>query len=185
MCSSLTRCANPVCEPRHTQERKERFPCRHEKIGLRCGSVPWATPNDTITGDAGANGFYPEGGDDVIVGGDGLDTTYYLFATGPVTVDLTAGTATGEGSDSLTGVENIEGSDFDDTISGDAGPNTITGGPGDDVINGADGNDVLEGWRRERHPRRRRRNGHLHHRGDSEQLRRLTAGSDIGPPTAP
>ena len=101
--------------------------------------------NDTITGDAGANGFYPEGGDDVIVGGDGLDTIYYLFATGPVTVDLAAGTATGEGSDSLTGVENVAGSDFGDTISGDAGPNTITGGPGDDVLNGADGNDILDG----------------------------------------
>jgi Ca2+-binding RTX toxin-like protein len=100
---------------------------------------------DTMTGDAGANRFYANAGDDVINGGDGLDTIRYIFASGPVTVDLAAGTATGEGSDTLTGIESVDGSDFDDTISGDAGLNILTGGSGDDVIGGADGDDVLDG----------------------------------------
>jgi Ca2+-binding RTX toxin-like protein len=101
--------------------------------------------DDTITGDAGPNRFYANAGDDVIEGGDGLDSIRYIFATGPVTVDLAAGTATGEGSDTIAGVEFVDGSDFDDTINGDAASNVLTGGSGDDVIGGGDGNDTLDG----------------------------------------
>jgi Ca2+-binding RTX toxin-like protein len=101
--------------------------------------------DDTITGDAAANYFYPHAGDDTILGGDGIDTIRYIFAAGGVTVDLAAGTAIGDGSDTLSGVESVDGSDFGDTITGDAGPNVLTGGSGDDVIDGADGDDSLDG----------------------------------------
>ena len=69
---------------------------------------------------------------------------FYLRAPGPVTVDSISGTATGDGSDSLTGIENIEGSLHDDTLIGDAGPNLIWANAGDDAISGGDGDDVLD-----------------------------------------
>ncbi len=45
----------------------------------------------------------------------------------------------------VTGVENLIGSDFDDTLLGNIDDNTMTGGFGDDLLDGRDGNDTLEG----------------------------------------
>lgn len=101
--------------------------------------------DDQLTGDAGPNTFYAQDGDDVVVGGGGLDRIAYVFAQGGVVVDLTAGTAVGEGSDTLSGIQLVEGSRFDDAITGDAAPNTLNGGDGDDVIVGGDGDDSLGG----------------------------------------
>jgi hypothetical protein len=42
------------------------------------------------------------------------------FFPNAVIVDLTAGTATGEGTDTLTGIGQVFGSKHDDTITGDA-----------------------------------------------------------------
>jgi Ca2+-binding RTX toxin-like protein len=67
------------------------------------------------------------------------------FCALQVIVDLTAGTATGEGTDTLTGIGQVFGSKHDDTISGDANPNTLLGGPGNDTISGAAGDDTLNG----------------------------------------
>ena len=44
------------------------------------------------------------------------DTVTYVSATNAITVDLENGTATGEGSDSLSGIENAIGSNYDDTF---------------------------------------------------------------------
>jgi Ca2+-binding RTX toxin-like protein len=101
--------------------------------------------NDQLTGDAGPNIFYAHGGDDLVDGGGGLDWISFIFAPGPVIVDLAAGTATGNGADTLTGLERVSGSRFNDTITGDAGPNEIDGDMGDDVLSGADGDDSLIG----------------------------------------
>lgn len=51
---------------------------------------------------------------------DGVDTVSYAEALNAVNVDLNAGTATGDGNDTFIDVENIIGSDFDDTIIGKA-----------------------------------------------------------------
>ena len=52
-------------------------------------------------------------GNDTIDGGGGLqDIVVYWWARGPVTVDLTAGSATGEGTDTLAGIEWVGGGDF-------------------------------------------------------------------------
>jgi Ca2+-binding RTX toxin-like protein len=102
--------------------------------------------DDKFTGDEEFNLFLGRGGDDLIDGGGGLtDRAIYFFARGPVTVDLTAGTATGEGSDTLIGIESVEGGAFNDTISGDASPNSIWGWGGDDTISGLDGDDSIYG----------------------------------------
>jgi len=54
-----------------------------------------------------------------------------------VTVDLTAGTASGgAGSDTLLSIENVTGGGFDDTLSGDAGANVLDGAAGADTMAG-------------------------------------------------
>jgi Ca2+-binding RTX toxin-like protein len=118
---------------------------------------------DTLTGDAGANLLDGGGGNDTINGGDGndtviggtgndrliggagIDTANYAGATAAVTVNLATGTATGAGTDTLSGFENIIGSGLNDTLTGDANANLLDGGAGNDTINGGAGNDTAIG----------------------------------------
>lgn len=81
------------------------------------------------------------GGDDAIEGGPGADIVTYEDAFGPVEIDLAVGTATGWGSDTLASIDAIIGSDFGDTLRGDAEDNAIAAGAGDDVIDGRAGLD--------------------------------------------
>jgi len=118
---------------------------------------------DTLTGNAGNNWIDGGEGDDTLDGGSGLDTACYAAAKDGVAVDLAAGIAIGYGSDSLTVIETIVGSAFDDTLSGDGGANgllgsggadtlfagggndTLTGGAGNDALDGGEGRDRLDG----------------------------------------
>lgn len=103
------------------------------------------TGNDTLVGGEG---------NDRLDGGDGVDTADYSAETAGVTVDLAAGTASGDGigRDTLTGVENIVGGAGDDVLSGDALVNRIEGGAGSDrilagagdTVFGGDGDDIVE-----------------------------------------
>lgn len=105
---------------------------------------------DTLTGDTGDNVFALEGGDDAVNGAGGADLIFYpeppLEAEG-VNVDLTVGTATGAGSDSLTSIESVWGTPEDDTLRGDGANNELRGRLGDDTISGEAGDDVLNGGR--------------------------------------
>ena len=102
--------------------------------------------DDTLTGDANWNFFYPgEGNDTVVGGGDLRDQVNYFYSGSAVIVDLTAGTVTGAGTDTLTGIGQVVGSSHDDTITGDANANVLNGGPGNDTISGAAGDDTLDG----------------------------------------
>ncbi len=107
------------------------------------GDVAWVQPGATVIG---GDDFLDGGmGDDVIAGGDGFDTGGFgadLFA---VNVDLAAGTATGQGTDTLTSIENLQGSALGDTLRGAAGVNVIQGGDGGDLLDGRAGNDLLQG----------------------------------------
>jgi hypothetical protein len=69
------------------------------------------------------------------------------------------------GTDTLTSIENLLGSDFNDTLTGDAGANKLEGGVG---------NDTLNGGARQRQPRRRAGNRH-------RQLRRRRSRRDRHP----
>ena len=87
-------------------------------------------------------------GDDILDGGTGTDTVSYASAAAGVRVNLglaTAQSTVGAGTDTLTGFENITGSNYADILIGDAGNNVITGGLGDDQLNGYEGNDTLLG----------------------------------------
>jgi Ca2+-binding RTX toxin-like protein len=102
--------------------------------------------DDVMTGDAGNNSFQAERGNDTIDGSGGADFASFFLSPGPVSVDLVAGTATGEGTDTLSGIENVAGSRDDaDTITGDAVNNLLLGFGGNDTVNGADGDDGLDG----------------------------------------
>ncbi len=65
---------------------------------------PSSSPGDIL---------FPEAGNDTVVGGacDGCqEVVWFSFAPGPMNVDLAAGTASGEGTDTLQGVEGVVGS---------------------------------------------------------------------------
>jgi Ca2+-binding RTX toxin-like protein len=114
--------------------------------------------DDVIVGDNEPNGLFGfEGndsldggpGDDVLDGGEGdHDTADYLGVpkpVGSVVVDLSAATATGQGSDSLVEIEKVNGTDEGDTLTGDDLGNTLFGFEGDDFISGLAGDDFLAG----------------------------------------
>ena len=112
--------------------------------------------DETVIGTAGANSISMGSGDNVIEGGAGgdqidggagLDTASYAGSAAAVEVDLALGTATGgdAAGDMLVNIEHLTGSDFADTLTGDANHNVINGGLGDDIINGGDAGDTLDG----------------------------------------
>ena len=103
--------------------------------------------DDTLTGDTGNNVLEGAAGADVLDGGDGLDAAAYTHSNAAVTVDLLAGTATGghAAGDTFAGIENVSGSRYSDTLTGDAAANTLNGGHGHDRLTGGAGADVLVG----------------------------------------
>src|SRR6266545_1184092 len=101
--------------------------------------------DDTLTGDAGPNVLFSTPGNDSFDGSTGTDTLSYAFSQSAVTASLTTGTATGEGTDTITGIENLNGSPFTDNLTGDALPNVLHGLGGNDTLSGSDGDDTLTG----------------------------------------
>jgi Ca2+-binding RTX toxin-like protein len=110
--------------------------------------------NDTMIG--GADDDYLDGGlgDDLLDGGSGWDrATYAPSATGGVVVDLNivgVAQATGQGNDTLIGIEHVSGTIFNDILTGDGGDNWIWGGSngsgvtGNDILSGGGGNDLIQ-----------------------------------------
>lgn len=75
------------------------------------------------------------------------DQVSFRDATGPVTVDLIAGTATGEGTDTIAPVVHaagIEGSAHDDRLRGTDRDDWINAGGGDDHVYGLGGADLID-----------------------------------------
>ncbi|REL30842.1 beta strand repeat-containing protein [Thalassotalea euphylliae] len=99
--------------------------------------------NDKLIGNSLANTLTGGLGNDILDGGDGIDTASYLEAGSGVTVDLSTGQSSGgAGNDTLSAIENVIGSNFNDQLSGDGLDNVLTGGLGDDVLNGQGGIDT-------------------------------------------
>jgi Ca2+-binding RTX toxin-like protein len=105
--------------------------------------------NDTLTGDGNDNVIEGGLGADTLAGGLGSDTASYAGAAAGVTVSLAlqgAGQNTiNAGTDTLSGFENLSGSAFNDSLTGDANANTLSGGAGDDTLNpGANAGAVVD-----------------------------------------
>jgi len=109
--------------------------------------------NDTLNGGAGNNTLDGGAGADVLNGGGGLgDVNWagYQSATSGVVADLTNSannnvTVNDAAGDSYSAIQNLLGSNFDDTLTGDAGDNIIAGAGGNDTIFGMAGVDTLYG----------------------------------------
>jgi Ca2+-binding RTX toxin-like protein len=103
--------------------------------------------NDQIDGGDGDDKLQGAAGADALTGGAGIDVATYTASRTGVTVDLAAGTGTGGDAqgDTLAGIEQLIGSNANDTLGGDAGNNGLWGGTGDDVLTGAAGADTLKG----------------------------------------
>lgn len=80
-------------------------------------------------------------------GGSGIDRAAYWSATAGIVADLAnSGSNTGDASgDTYTSVEDLQGSRFDDKLSGDEGANWLFGGSGSDEIFGREGADTING----------------------------------------
>jgi Ca2+-binding RTX toxin-like protein len=104
--------------------------------------------NDSLSGGNGSDTLDGGAGNDLIDGGAGIDTASYADAASAVTVRLAiagAQNTLGAGVDTLTGIENLEGSGFSDHLTGDAAANKLFGLDGNDVLNGGAGTDVMSG----------------------------------------
>jgi Ca2+-binding RTX toxin-like protein len=121
--------------------------------------------NDHLLGGDGNDVLTGGGGDDVLDGGPGRDrATYSANASAGVQVNLATGIATAGslGTDTivrfglanLSTIERVDGSQYNDTLTGDGqgnelngrqGNDTINGGAGDDIVTGEAGNDMLTG----------------------------------------
>jgi Ca2+-binding RTX toxin-like protein len=103
-----------------------------------------ALPSDAVPAViACADVLLDERGNDAYIGGDGLDVVQYFNTKPPVKVDLGQGAASGQGTDTLSGIEGVWGTIGDDTVIGDDGDNLIVAGYGNDVIDGGAGRDLL------------------------------------------
>jgi Ca2+-binding RTX toxin-like protein len=104
--------------------------------------------NDSLAGGAGFDLLSGGAGDDTLDGGADSDSAIYSDATGPITVNLALGTATGagSGSDILISVENITGSQYADILTGDTGSNSLNGAGGNDTLTGGAGSDIFFIW---------------------------------------
>lgn len=120
------------------------------------GGLGWNTlygngGNDHLTG-ATRRGFRDEfgsalwggAGDDVIDAGGAGATAHFESSTGPVTVDMAAGTVRGQGNDTLVNIGMVIGSLHDDTMTTD-GSAVLVGSDGDDVLIGSPSTDSLYG----------------------------------------
>ncbi|MDQ3991037.1 MAG: hypothetical protein M3245_01835 [Actinomycetota bacterium] len=86
-------------------------------------------------------------GDDVMWGGPGADVARHLQAVRGVHADLcvTEPQRTGDGTDTLRGVEGLSGGRFDDVLKGCHGPDRLSGWHGHDRLYGRAGADLLIG----------------------------------------
>ena len=104
---------------------------------------------NTLNGGDGNDILAGGGGTDIIDGGAGIDTNSFqgigfdVIAT--INEDGTGTAAYGPVNETFTGIENLTGSDNNDTLTGNSGVNVLAGGLGDDILVGGAGNDVLNG----------------------------------------
>jgi Ca2+-binding RTX toxin-like protein len=113
------------------------------KGGRGADDIDGGAGNDRLAGGRSDTDYLLGGpGNDTLKGGRGsFDAVAYTSAGRPIQVNVATGVATGEGRDSLRRLEDVVGSNFADTLIGDASRagNGFVGGRGDDTIDGGGG----------------------------------------------
>ena len=116
------------------------------------GTLTGTGYSDTFIAEAGTYTYNGSGGwtttseHDTWSSTGGMDVVDYRNATSGVTVDLGRSTAQSTGFDTATlvNIEGINGSDYDDVITGNSGDNQFEGRGGNDTFNiGSGGHDTL------------------------------------------
>ena len=106
--------------------------------------------DNTLSGGGGNDTLRGGGGKDTLLGGPGSDTSDYSFDSRSqgVDVDLSTGQQRtmggGDVEDTLTDVENVIGTQWQDNLAGDNNNNFLRGGRGPDTLNGRVGDDTLD-----------------------------------------
>ena len=104
--------------------------------------------DDQIFGSSGNDRFRGQAGNDTIDGRGGFDQIEFGGSISGVNVNLAKGKVFDDGhggQDTVTHIEAVGGSPFDDIISGNGGNNLLLGNLGDDLIHGRGGADTIRG----------------------------------------
>jgi Ca2+-binding RTX toxin-like protein len=101
--------------------------------------------NDILVGGGGVDGLDGDDGNDSLDGGAGVDLAFYDFSPRPVVANLGTHSARGWGTDSLRNIEDLHGSRYADVLAGNGGPNALNGHGGNDRIVAGAGDDRLDG----------------------------------------
>jgi Ca2+-binding RTX toxin-like protein len=116
--------------------------------GTNSGDTLYGTAAaDTINGLNGDDSLKGFGGADRLDGGNGIDTVFYGDSTAGVGINLDTGRGVGGSAegDRFISIENVFGSNFNDSLIGSTAANRLHGQEGNDVIKGGGGNDYLDG----------------------------------------
>lgn len=109
-------------------------------------SVEGTDGTDVLMAKGGDDTILPGAGHDLIDGGDGADFISLTGLPDPVFVDLAAKRAiSGDWRYAIWNVENVVGTNRNDTLIGNDGDNLLQGGAGRDDLIGGSGDDVLDG----------------------------------------
>ncbi len=117
-------------------------------------SLTGGAGDDTLADGAGADNVQGGDGDDLILvgedsdidtldGGAGSDTASYADWTSGIVLDM--GSSASRFGDVYLSIENVAGTNFADTITGDGDANILYGRGGNDVLDGGAGDDTLAG----------------------------------------
>lgn len=132
-------------------------------IGTVIENAVGGSGNDVITGNAADNELTGNGGNDQLIGGEGTDTAIYSGNRSAYTIEDNGDgtfTVTGEGVDTLSGIEFAKFADQtvsleqtttptftngNDSAVGTSGDDVLDALAGDDVVEGGNGNDIIDG----------------------------------------
>jgi Ca2+-binding RTX toxin-like protein len=104
------------------------------------------TGHDVLHGGSGDDHMSGGAGADQLRGNGGVDSVSYSGSTAVVVSLLTGIGSGGEAQgDTLSGIENLSGSQGHDSLVGNSGANTLQGWNGNEALTGADGKDMLTG----------------------------------------
>ncbi|NEP15243.1 MAG: calcium-binding protein, partial [Symploca sp. SIO2C1] len=104
--------------------------------------------NDTLIGGEGDDFLYGGAGVDFFDGGEGNDTADFINEEFAITADLNAETVTYTDAvgntivETISNIEQLRGTNFDDLLIGNAENNTLFGDPGEDILDGGSGIDT-------------------------------------------